>query len=252
MARGKKRSIPMFPPELLGDVHDLPDCQKDTAAWINATDAIAKRRFDPSQPLPRDWQRGQSESAFETMMNSDVLQEIISARRIGCTSHLHLSQIAMDYLTQRDLENTWIGLGKAGQEVHIFKAHRQQNEEDNSPMGSFSIAKTDCPELSSDQLMRGDGKGFIELLQIFLLENNQTPPTQPFILENTRYDEIIGWMGDDDPGKNRKICLGLRRLLRTYHICTCSPSCSCSTLNSIQRVSAYTFSCPSTAEKSNV
>lgn len=218
MARGKKRSIPMFPPELLGDVHDLPDCETDTAAWVKATDAIAKKRFDPSQPLPRDFQRGQSESFFEGMMNDDVLQEIINARRIGCTSHLHLSQIAMDYLTQLDFENTWIKLGKAGQEVHIFKAHREQDEEDNRAMGSFSIGKTECPELCSDQLMRGDGKGFIELLQIFLLENNQTPPTQPFILENARYDKIIGWMGDDDPCKNRKVFLGLRRLMRTYYI----------------------------------
>ena len=227
MARGKNRSASLFPLELIGDVYDLPDCETDTAAWVKATDAIAKRRFDPSQPLPRDFQRGQSETSFGAMMNDDVLQEIINARRIGCTSHLHLSQIAMDYLIQLDFENTWINLGKAGQEVHIFNAHREQDEEDTRAMGSFSIGKTDCPELSSDQLMRGNGKGFIELLQVFLLENNQTPPTQPFILENARYDKIIGWIGDDDPCKNRKVFLGLRRLLRTYYICTCSPFFLC-------------------------
>jgi hypothetical protein len=220
MARDKKRSIPMFPPELLGDIYDLPDCETDTPAWVKATDAIAKKRFDPSQPLPRDFQRGQSESFFEGMMNDDVLQEIINVRRIGCTRQLQLSRIAMEYLTQQDFENTWIKMGKADQEMHIFKAHREQDE--NLTMGSL-IGKTDCPELSSDQLMRGDGKGFIELLQIFLLENNQTPPTQPFILENPRYDKIIGWMGDDDPCKSRRVLLGLRRLMRTYHICTCSP-----------------------------
>lgn len=197
----------------------LPDCQTDTAAWLVGSDAITERRFNPARPLEYDFQRGQDDAFFQSMINEDVLQEILNSRRMACVSQHNLSCEAVNLLTEEDFETKWLALGKEGQDQHLFKAYRELEVHDSSdPLGSLNPGKINCPEVSYAAVRREGGKGFLDLLKLFVLDNNDIVPTQPFILVNPRFDEIIGYK-TNDKAKNRKVFLEMRRLMRTHHIC---------------------------------
>ncbi|KAJ7663034.1 hypothetical protein B0H17DRAFT_310922 [Mycena rosella] len=194
----------------------LPNCQTHPMDWIRATDIIAKRRFDPARPLEADPNRGAPEAFFKSLMNPDVLQEIVSARRLACVTHLSLSCYIVDMLTELDFERRWLALGPDGQRKH-FIAGFQKLEEHSDGMSMFDNTKIDAPELCYDAISRGGGRGFLDLLTPFLLSNNEEPPKQPFVLPNARYDALIGWK-PDDTAPNRKAWLGLRQITRTRYI----------------------------------
>lgn len=197
---------------------NLPDCQTHTSEWLRATDLITKRRYDPSLPLEPDITRGKPFSFYDSLINEDVLQEIVGARRISSTSDLHLSRAIVDLLTEQNFEQKWLSLGTEGQEKILLEAFRKH--EVNSGQGEFTMmpGKIDCPELCYDNLTKNGGKGFVDLLQFFILENNDISPTQPIIVPNARFDALIGWV-ENDTVKNRKIWLGSRRFMRSRYIC---------------------------------
>ncbi|KAJ7499659.1 hypothetical protein FB451DRAFT_1073901 [Mycena latifolia] len=197
----------------------LPNCQTHPMEWIRATDIVAKRRFDPNLPLDPDFYRGAPESFFQSLMNPDVLQEIVSARRLACVTHLSLSRRIVDMLTELDFEKRWLALGADGQRKHFIVAFQKLEEHsDGIPgMGTFDNNKVDSPELCYDEISRDGGRGFLDLLNVFLLPDNEEPPKQPFVLPNERYDALIGWI-PNDTAPNRKAWLGLRRITRTRYI----------------------------------
>ncbi|KAJ7476989.1 hypothetical protein B0H11DRAFT_1306568 [Mycena galericulata] len=195
---------------------DFPDCQTHPVDWIRATDIVVKRRFDPSLPLEPDPNRGAPESFFKSLVNPDVLQEIVSARRVACVTHHRLSCRIVEMLTEQDFETTWLALGPDGQRKHFIVAF-QKLEEQSEGMVMFDDAKIDTPELCYDEISRDGGRGFLDLLKVFLLPNNEEPPKQPFVVPNERYDALIGWQ-PDDTAPNRKAWLGLRRITRTRYI----------------------------------
>ncbi|KAJ7130804.1 hypothetical protein C8R43DRAFT_662875 [Mycena crocata] len=196
---------------------DLPNCQTHPMDWIHATDTVAKRRFDPSLPLEPDPNRGQSESFFQSLMNPDVLQEIVSARRLACVSHFRLSCRIVEMLTEQDFEATWLALGPEGQRKHFIVAFQKLEEHSDGMATVFNHTKIDAPELCYDEISRDGGRGFLDLLNLFLLPNNEEPPKQPVVLPNERYDALIGWQ-PDDTAANRKAWIGLRRITRTRYI----------------------------------
>lgn len=206
---------PKLPWDLPGA--DLPDAQTDTKKWLAVTDELCKRRFDPSQPLPYDHHRGQTDAQFAGTMNEDVLQEIIGARRLTCSAQLQLSGTITRMFTELDFEEKWLALGEDGQEKYLlcaFKTHEY------GPAEGFALhgpEKLNCPEVCRDELMKDGGSGYLDLLKMFLLDNNDEQPTQPFLIPNARFDAIIGWV-DDENSPNLKAWLGLRRLLRTRYI----------------------------------
>ncbi|KAF7331009.1 hypothetical protein MVEN_02441200 [Mycena venus] len=198
--------------------HSFPNCQTRPAEWIRATDIVTKRRFDPSLPLEPDSNRGQPESFFQTLMNPDVLQEIVSARRLACVSHHVLSMRIVHMLTENDFEKTWLDLGPEGQRKHFIVAFQKLEESQADGMGTvFTNLKVDIPELCYDEISRNGGRGFLDLLSVFLLPNNEEAPKQPFVVPNERFDALIGWQ-PDDTAPNRKAWLGLRRVTRTRYI----------------------------------
>ncbi|RDB15627.1 hypothetical protein Hypma_004013 [Hypsizygus marmoreus] len=196
----------------------IPDCQIDTAAWVEATDKLTKRRFDPTLPLLGDLHRDQPDSSYDSFINHDVLQEMVDARRVACLRQHSLSRLAVDLFTDRDFEAKWVALGKAGREKHIFAAYRAL-EANGGPviMESFYPGKVNCPELIYENLTKNEGRGYIDLLKLYLLDDINVAPTQPFIPPNEMFDKLIGWK-EDDKCKNRKAYLGMRRLMRGYHI----------------------------------
>ncbi|KAJ6579531.1 hypothetical protein DFH09DRAFT_913207 [Mycena vulgaris] len=196
---------------------ELPDCQTHPIDWIRATDALAKRRFDPSLPLEPDSNRGASEPFFKSLMNPDVLQEIVSARRLTCATHHDLSCRIVDMLTEDDFEAKWLALGPDAQRKHLIVGFQKLEEQADGQMPMFSNPKVDAPELCSDELSRDGGRGFLDLLNMFLLPNNEEPPKQPFVLPSARFDALIGWE-EGDTAPNRKAWLGLRRIMRTRYI----------------------------------
>lgn len=198
---------------------DLPDPQTDIKKWVKVTDDICARRFDPSQPLPIDVHRGQPESKFANDTNENVLQEMVGARRFACASQLRLSRNATRLFTEDEFEEKWIALGSEKQEKHILNAFKSQEAGPPDPLSIHGPAKLNCPELRIDLLLKDDGKGFLDFLKMFLLENNDVPPTQPLVFPNQRFDDIIGW--DDAQNKpTLKAWLELRRVLRTNRLGT--------------------------------
>ncbi|KAJ6544177.1 hypothetical protein B0H19DRAFT_1169839 [Mycena capillaripes] len=194
-----------------------PNCQTHPMEWIQATDIAAKRRFDPSLPLEPDSNRGAPEAFFQSLMNPDVLQEMVSARRLGCVSHLALSVRIVEMLTEQGFEKTWLALGPDGQRKHFVVAFQKLDENSDGVPSVFNNTKVDTPELCYDELSRDNGRGFLDLLNVFLLPNNDEMPKQPFVFPNERYDALIGWQ-PDDTAPNRKAWLGLRRIMRTRYI----------------------------------
>lgn len=226
---GKKRtkSVQVAAQNQLPWASNFPNCQTHPMDWIRETDIAAKRRADPSHPLEPDSNRGAPESFFKSLMNPDVLQEIVSARRLACVSHLGLSCRIVDMLTEHDFESTWLALGPDGQRKHFITAFQKLEEQsDSMAMGisMFTNTKIDTPELCYDEISRDGGRGFLDLLNVFLLPDHEEPPKQPFVIPNERYDALIGWQ-PEDRAANRKAWLGLRRVTRTRYICTCSRSC---------------------------
>ncbi|KAJ7174409.1 hypothetical protein C8R46DRAFT_1347583 [Mycena filopes] len=212
----KKRTKPTIAAPWLAD-SGLPNCQTDPMDWIHESDAAARRRFDPSLPLEPDRTRGQPEAFFESMMNPDVLQEIVSARRFACVSHQSLSIRIVNLLTECDFEKTWLALGSEGQLKHFIVGFQKLEEQSGVGMPMFSGTKVDAPELCLDEISRDGGRGFLDLLNVFLLPNNDETPKQPFAIPNKRYDALIGWR-EDDTCPNRKAWIGLRRITRTRYI----------------------------------
>jgi hypothetical protein len=196
---------------------NLPNSQTETKKWLAATDKLCKCRFDPSQPLPFDNHRGQIDSEFAASMNEDVLQEIVGARRLTCASQLQLSRTVTRMFTEMDFEAKWLALGEEGQEKYLLSAFKTL---EGGPPEGFSIhgpEKLNCPELCRDELLKDSGRGYLDLVMRFLLDNNDEPPTQPFLIPNARFDAIIGWVEEDD-SPNLKAWLSVRRLLRTRYI----------------------------------
>jgi len=191
---------------------NFPDCQTNTHAWFEESDKMTKRRFDPTLLLPSDLGRIKP-PFFDDLFDQDCLREAIDGRRNACSNHFQLSQWVLSLLTEQDFENKWIELGKVGQEKHIFSACRGLFAQDTFCGFTFT-KKYDCPELLHDALMKDNGRGFLELLKEFLLNDHSAPPTRPFILAHPRFDKIIGW---DENAKisDRKTWLGIRRLMRT-------------------------------------
>ncbi|KAJ7618399.1 hypothetical protein FB45DRAFT_931555 [Roridomyces roridus] len=219
-----------------------PDVQTDPMGWMHATDLVAKRRFDTSLPLDPDPCRGGPESFFEPLMNSDVLQEIVGFRRFACGFHYTMSKFIVELLTEKDFESRWLALGTDGQTKHFILAFKNlQEKESVGPMVHvFDNPKLDAPELCLDELTRDSGRGFLDLMNVFLLPNNDGPPKQPFIFPNERFDAIIGWKSNDT-APNRRSWLGLRRMMRTRYISSFVSTVLHSTEGEIPKVVLYAY-----------
>jgi hypothetical protein len=150
-------------------------------------------------------------------MNEDVLQEIVGARRLACAAQLQLSQNATRIFTEMNFEEKWLALGENGQEKYLLSAFKTHEAGPGQGFTMHGSEKLNCPEVCRDELVKGGGRGYLDLLKTFLLDNNDEQPTQPFLISNARFDAIIGWV-DDENSPNIKAWLSLRRLLRTRYI----------------------------------
>jgi hypothetical protein len=182
------------------------------------SDEILKRRFDPNLPLEFDVHRCMPASSFNDHHTPESLQEIDSFRQIACTFHHDISNKLTDAFTTMGFREQWLALDQTTQEERLREAFRTEFSICGST-NSFVTdpAKLECPELITDQLLRNGGRGVLTLAEKFLLEDNDKIPTVPFTLTNKRFDEWIGYKGDDKD-KWRKVTLELRRGMRTVYI----------------------------------
>ncbi|KZP32375.1 hypothetical protein FIBSPDRAFT_695448, partial [Athelia psychrophila] len=196
---------------------DLPDVRTHTKQWIAETDKICKDRFNPLKPLPFDHDRGQTEDYFLGNLNENVVQEIVQTRRFACSTRHRLSENATRLFSKHDFDEAWPALGDREREKHLLAAVKEQEGQRNS--ADFQLrgpTKLDCPELYWEELVKDKGRGFLNLLMSLMLDNNDDPPKQPLVLEQPRFDEIIGW--SDQAGPGQRACLDFRRVIRTRHI----------------------------------
>jgi hypothetical protein len=219
---------------------NLPSSQTDTKKWLATTDKLCKYRFDPSQPVPFDHHRGQIDAQMAETMTEDVLQEIIGTRRLACATQLQLSQNATKLFTEIDFEAKWVALGEEGQERYLLSAFKTHEAGPAEGLAIHGPEKLNCPEVCRDELLKDGGRGYLDLLKTFLLDNNDEPPTQPFLIPNARFDAIIGWVdGEDSP--NLKAWLSVRRLHRTRYIGKFSPPPESSYVNLFDNLVLATF-----------
>ncbi|KAF9255810.1 hypothetical protein L218DRAFT_304670 [Marasmius fiardii PR-910] len=129
------------------------------------------------------------------------------------------SQKFLDLLTYHDFESAWVALGKEQQETLYLKAF-QRDAENNPLTGALTLpGKVDAPELCRDTLNKDKGRGFIELMNLFVLPDNDKAPAQPFVLENKRFDKIIGF-DKEEKFQPKLVQLSFLRLLRSHFIQT--------------------------------
>ncbi|KAF7980544.1 hypothetical protein HWV62_37687 [Athelia sp. TMB] len=198
--------------------NNLPNPVTHTKEWISETDKICKDRFDLSKPLPYDMEREQEEDYFIPLTNENVLQEMVAFRRFACTSHHKLSRNVTMLLADYDFETKWTALSNAQREKHLLTAFKEQEGPGSAGLTLRGPQKLNCPELCWGELVKNRGQGFLDLLMRFMLDNNDKPPIQPLILEQPRYDEIIGW--NEQCGPAQKAWLDFHRVMRTDHIGT--------------------------------
>lgn len=229
--------------------NELPNVQTHTKQWIAESDRICTDAFDPSKPLPMDGFRGRDEEFFAALLDDNVLQEMVGSRRIACITRNQLSWSATILFSEDSLEEKWLALSAKEREKHLLSAFRQQ-EANGADFSLNGQQKLICPELCWDKLVEGNGRGFLDLLMTLMVDNNNDPPNQPLVLEQARFDEIIGWSEKCGPGQ--KAWLDSRRVSRTQHISKSSPQLTKDNAGIINEVQCHIadLSLPSTKARS--
>ncbi|KAF9258448.1 hypothetical protein L218DRAFT_1080396 [Marasmius fiardii PR-910] len=175
---------------LLNLYRNTPNLHEDPLGWWVATDKITQYNYDPRNPLPPHHAQAQPDELFRATLNEDALLEVISVRRLCAATQLKDSQKFLDLLTYHDSEWAWVALGKEQQETLYLKAF-QRDAENNPLTGALTLpGKVDAPELCRDALNKDEGRGFIELMKLFVLPDNDKASAQPFVLENKRFNSI--------------------------------------------------------------
>ena len=125
-------------------------------------------------------------------------------------------------------------MGDGDQESYLLEAFKHQASLPDDFSRDVTFGKLDCPELSRDALMQDSGRGIMNLLKLFLLDDNDEPPRKPFVLPNPRYDAIIGWTEG-----NTETCRMWGPMVRTQYICMLFSS-----IETVSKLSAWqaTFS----------
>lgn len=192
---------------------NLPNVRTHTKEWVAKTDKICQDRFDASKPLPFDRDRGQTEDHFSKILNANEVQEMVLARRLTCHMRQQLSEQATKLFIEDDFEEVWPALSDQDREKHLLTAFKEQ--EGNPDRVDHALSgplKLDCPELCWDELVKDRGRGFLGLLMGLIVENkDDRPSTQSPVLEQPRFDEIIG--RSDENGPAQKALLDFRQVL---------------------------------------
>lgn len=141
---------------------------------------------------------------------------MVGAGRFACASQLGLSRSVTRLVTEEEFEEKWIALRSEQQEKYLFNAFKSQAAGLLDALSIHGPVRLNCL-LRMDILMKDDERVFIDLLKIFLLENNDVPLTQPLATSNKRLDDIIGW-DEAHHNNNKPTWLGLRQVPRTNRI----------------------------------
>ena len=202
--------------EVLG-LPDIPSSQSHTREWIAITDKIAADRANPAKPLPYDPHRDKPNSYFKTMMNENVLLELQGFRRMLCSSQQNLSNLFTNILVSGNFEDRWAKAGPKRREAVVIEAFQLQESHNHFSLNTSGPEKTNCPELSWEILTKMPS-GFLDLMKLLLLDNNDINLTEPLILENERFNRMIGWVSDLTDSPDKRAWLEMRRMTRTYYI----------------------------------
>ncbi|KAE9405730.1 hypothetical protein BT96DRAFT_988236 [Gymnopus androsaceus JB14] len=196
---------------------DAPDIETHPKEWWAAMDKHTAERFNPKNPLPNHFNRGQPESFYRDYITQDVIMEFVAARRITAHSQLNYSQIFVDLLAEQDFEEKFIALSPDEKENLFLRAF--QSNEKRATYRPFLKGKADCPELNRDALFSDNGRGFVDVMRSCIISDISKVPAQPMIIENKRFDEIIGYY-PNDTSTARGAQANMNRMMRTEYILT--------------------------------
>lgn len=109
-----------------------------------------------------------------------------SAIRALCTSQRTLTVLAHQRLTLDDLERKWLSLDASARQHHLLqgmmRACRRPIEQNE---------RLHCDEVTLPFLQKGNGRGFLDLLSSFKVDDTTTIPTEPVFLPNPRFEHML-------------------------------------------------------------
>lgn len=172
-------------------------------------DRISKEQFDPSKPHTPHILSRMPPSAYAEIVTEAYLTEYLAIKRRLTTDLMETSENIIVAFTEEDFENKWLGLGVKGQRKYLLEGYKNYG----FPTDIDSDSPSFHYEIRYSEMIRDDGRGFLDLLRRCILPNPHVPPEDPIILKNERYDEILGWR-EDDPNPKRKARLYGQRVTR--------------------------------------
>lgn len=164
------------------------------------TDALTRLRFSHDAPPfqdPEHPNHGVRELDWAYMMDQDVLMEAAQQRRILWMQQEHTAHNFEFLMATKDFEKEWLNAGVERRRNSFLDAYsRVESAPSTGSVTSHGREKVNCPKLTLDALEAGSGLGFLNLMKSFVYRI-RTPTMRPVILENARFDEIVGWRADE-------------------------------------------------------
>lgn len=188
---------------------------------------------DPKKD-PFHWNK-QWENVVEQMVEKRLLSDMMECSKGDCDSEGILSNhrqrvqglqyhqkgltnYAAECFAVHDFESKWLGSTIAVRQRHILEGLVR-----TSAIGTED-ARTFCPELTLVGLEKGNGRGYFDLLNYFMVDDTSestsesTTSTPPILLLNPRLDEQMG-KGRKDLSENDKILHAYFDGVRSFFIC---------------------------------
>lgn len=189
------------------------------------TDELTRLRFNPDRPPFQDPEHPQNGGRMldrAYMANQDIIIEAAQQRRVLWTVQERTAQEFELLMATKDFEKEWVDAGvERRRETFLDAYSRLESAPSTGMVTSHGREKVNCPELTLDALEAGHGLGFLNFMKSFV-HQIRTPITRPVILENARFDDIIGWRADD-----RILLMEIRKLNRTNYISKCFQRVGC-------------------------
>lgn len=190
---------------------------------------------DPKKD-PFRWNK-QWEYVVKTMVEGGLLSTMMEHSDEGCDSEQILSNhrqriqglqnqqkgltiYAGECFALHDFESKWLGSTVAIRQHHILEGLVRLCA------AGMEDERTSCPELTLVDLEKGNGRGYLDLLNYFMVDDTIITPTSPILLPNPRLDKQMG-KGRKDLSENDKILQAYFEGVRNVFICESSTTLVC-------------------------
>lgn len=185
------------------------DCNDDPVKWnqlweqfIAADPAICDQDFVEICTATSD-------SSTEQVL----LSKLSGGPRMLCRLQHDLTLTAGRYIALHGFETKWLEISARERESHLLKG--MVVAATSQPM--YENCREYCEEVTLPHLQASGGKGFLTLLQHFIIDDPTSVPTTPILLSSARWDRMVGrtkhrsglekaWQLQLDLSRNMLIC----------------------------------------------